>query len=501
MTPGKSTSFTIQLNTNALGVFGGEVSFVNNDGFGNNFFQFDITGTVLTPPKITVLGGPGNGAAIVNGESAPEASNGADFGSEIQNLAGPTQTYLVRNDGQETLVLGQVVLPAGFALVEAPDGTVGENQSTSFTVQLNTNAPGVFGGEVSFTNNDGYGNSPFDFNITGTVLTPTVVNSIAAPPIALPGQSSSYTASFTGGGTHVAAWNWGDGTTSPGVVAEANGAGTATASHVYAGGKTYTITVALTEESTGFLAAASKSLFALKASGASLLADPLNPAKTALYVCGGSGDDTILFGQIGPKGTVQVAINGHIIGSYAPTGHLIAYGLDGNNTIMVGGKIALPAWLLGGGINDTLVGGGGMNLLIGGCGKNQIKCGPGKNTVLPASFALAANFESLCATVAQWEAGKATSSPQTAAPQIVVASGSQASAASQALTKSAAAGVQSGAADALFSAGAIPANPASASVASSALDAVFAKPSAALPNKVAESLPKISLASPAPPKR
>ena len=500
---GASDTLIIQLNTNVQwtsdlpDAFTGNVIIPSNDADGNNPFDFCIVGDVCTPPKIAVLGSAAGNVAIGNDDATTKTSDGTDFGGGIQNLAGPMRSYVIYNGGGETLNISGIVLPAGFTIVQGV-ASVPANSSSDLVVQLDTDALGTFSGDVSLANNGSdVGDNPFQFDITGTVLTPTVVTSVSAPLMALPGQSSTYTADFTGGGTHVATWNWGDGTSSRGVVAEANGAGTATANHVYAGGKTYTVTVTLTEQSSEFVASASHSMPALKASGASVMADPLNPAKTALYVCGGSGNDTILFGQ-GAKGKVQVAVDGHIIGSYAPTGHLIAYGLGGNNMIIVSSKISLPAWIFGGGVNDTLVGGGGMNLLIGGTGKNSITGGAGKNMVCPASSPLATNFQTLYTTMAKWEAGGAKSAAETARQQTVVSSSSQFSAASQVSTQASAASVGSGAADAVFAGGdvATPRTP-PASVANSALDAAFAKPSAALPSPLAESSPKISLVTPA----
>ena len=181
-----------------------------------------------------------------------------------------------------------------------------------------------------------------------------------------------------------------------------------------------------------------------------------------------------------------------------PTGHLIVYGLGGNNTIMVGGKIALPVWIFGGGVNDTLCGGGGSNLLIGGSGKNQIICRSGQKhgppRLLPAGHQLPGALRHHEAM----GGGKGGIHAAGGRP----AGGHPADRLQQRNAGDVPVGDKigerhRGAADALFSAGDIPAGAASASVASSALDAAFAKPSADLPNVAAQSLPKISLATPA----
>jgi hypothetical protein len=49
------------------------------------------------------------------------------------------------------------------------------------------------------------------------------------------------------GDHHTASWNWGDGTSSPGIVAESSGAGSATGSHVYAAAGVYTVVVTVSD--------------------------------------------------------------------------------------------------------------------------------------------------------------------------------------------------------------------------------------------------------------
>ncbi len=61
-------------------------------------------------------------------------------------------------------------------------------------------------------------------------------------------------ANFTDPGildTHTAVWNWGDNTTSTGVVTESNGSGSVTGSHVYSTDGVYTITLTVTDKDGG----------------------------------------------------------------------------------------------------------------------------------------------------------------------------------------------------------------------------------------------------------
>lgn len=72
----------------------------------------------------------------------------------------------------------------------------------------------------------------------------------AAPNPVLINGTVNTTANFTDpdtGDTHTALWSWGDSTTSPGVVTEANGSGSVTGSHIYTAPGSYTVTLTVTD--------------------------------------------------------------------------------------------------------------------------------------------------------------------------------------------------------------------------------------------------------------
>ncbi len=243
--------------------------------------------------------------------------------------------------------------------------------------------------------------------VTGTATIscgPTLITSITVPPATAVGQSLEYYGAFTylGSTTCTAVWSWGDGTTTPATVTQASGAGTCTASHAYATKGAYTVTLTLT--SPGYVISATKTV-TVAAQGSALLApDPLNPAKTALYVYGTNGNDVILVG-VNSAGQVQVAINYFLVGTYAPTGHIIVYGLGGSDTIAVSSLITLPAWLFGGSVKDTIYAGGGPTLMVGGSGTNTFYHGAGRYLIVPHPSSIETNSQTLDSLMAQWEAG------------------------------------------------------------------------------------------------
>jgi hypothetical protein len=110
--------------------------------------------------------------------------------------------------------------------------------------------------------------------------------------------------------------------------------------------------------------------------------DPSDVTKTALFVGGTAGNDTIVFNPGGGSGTVQVVLNSVSQGTYSPTGHLIAYGNAGDDTIQVAGSLTLPTLLFGGDGNDTVKGGSGNNILVGGAGNDSLTGGSGRDLLI-----------------------------------------------------------------------------------------------------------------------
>lgn len=113
-----------------------------------------------------------------------------------------------------------------------------------------------------------------------------------------------------------------------------------------------------------------------------LVPDPCNPQQTALVVVGSSASDTIVFTPGPNPGDIAVRINGSAIGTYHPTGRIIAYGLAGDDDIQVAGSISLPNWLFGGDGNDRLNGGNGANVLVGGSGDDLMVGGSGRDLMI-----------------------------------------------------------------------------------------------------------------------
>lgn len=176
-----------------------------------------------------------------------------------------------------------------------------------------------------------------------------------------------------------------------------------------------------------------------------LLPDPCDATKTALFVGGTTGNDTIVISPAGNAGAVQVQLNGSSLGTFTPTARVIAYGQAGDDDIQVAGSIELPAWLygdsgadrlkggksddvlLGGDGDDLLVGGGGRDLLIGGHGADRI-VGNADDDILIAGFTqFDQDHEHLCDIMDVWTSNNSYASrTATLLSTLLVAEGSSA---------------------------------------------------------------------------
>jgi Ca2+-binding RTX toxin-like protein len=166
---------------------------------------------------------------------------------------------------------------------------------------------------------------------------------------------------------------WGDGSAVQSVVTSQ----TAGADHVFTQAGSYTVTVTATDKDGG----ATTATWSINVNALALEPDPNNPTLTDLVVGGTTGPDTMLFQCGATAGSVQVVLNSAALGTFKPTGRIIAFGQAGDDLISVSSAIRLTAELHGGAGNDLLLGGGGDNILVGGAG-DDILIGSGNHNVL-----------------------------------------------------------------------------------------------------------------------
>jgi len=162
--PRMSDTFTVELDTAVAGAKTGDISFINDDT-DENPFNFTISGVVTDEAEVTVLG---NGVAVSDGDTTPSTDDHTNVGSVVLGAAPISRTFTVRNDGALPLVLGPVLVPEGFTLIEGLSSNLLPGDSDTFTVRLETTVAGIKHGDLSFSTNDSDEN-PFTFCITGRV--------------------------------------------------------------------------------------------------------------------------------------------------------------------------------------------------------------------------------------------------------------------------------------------------------------------------------------------
>jgi CSLREA domain-containing protein len=125
-----------------------------------------------TAPEVAVHFGAQN---IDDGDTTPSTNEGSDFGSVMQGAAGVSRTFTVRNDGNATLTLGSVSVPAGFTITEGLSTSIAPGGNDTFTVRIDTATVGTKSGQISFSTNVS-GKDPFNFSVQGTVNSNTPTN-------------------------------------------------------------------------------------------------------------------------------------------------------------------------------------------------------------------------------------------------------------------------------------------------------------------------------------
>jgi hypothetical protein len=92
------------------------------------------------------------------------------FGTVQQNEAAPEITFTITNAGDQALSVEPVSLDSGdFEVSQQPATSVAPGDSTTFRLRMLTNTTGAKFANVVFSNGDGNGKDPFNFNVSGTV--------------------------------------------------------------------------------------------------------------------------------------------------------------------------------------------------------------------------------------------------------------------------------------------------------------------------------------------
>lgn len=132
----------------------------------------EILSFVAPQAAISVFAGASTSAAAITHAQA-EAVN---FGSTPKGQP-VTRMFTISNPGEWPLTVSAVDVPAGYQLAGGP-GVIASLASSSFEITLPATSGGIFSGEVALTS-DAPGQAAFSFPISGVVLDPPAVSTLA----------------------------------------------------------------------------------------------------------------------------------------------------------------------------------------------------------------------------------------------------------------------------------------------------------------------------------
>jgi Ca2+-binding RTX toxin-like protein len=114
-----------------------------------------------------------------------------------------------------------------------------------------------------------------------------------------------------------------------------------------------------------------------------LITDPWDSTKTALRIIGTDAADNIQLLRIGNTGAkFRVTVNGVAYGDFEPTGHVMVYGLGGNDLFDMTSSITTPMIIIGGDGDDVMTAGDGAAILLGGAGKDTLNASKGRSILI-----------------------------------------------------------------------------------------------------------------------
>jgi hypothetical protein len=243
------------------GIFDG---FTNHGYCADDHYMVRLEEAFLTEASYTGMVHPNNKGYTVYGNQIFDAWKSEMYaGGDLSQPRRPDQKPFADAGGPYTLVEGDTVAmtnnsrdgdrdPMTFAWSASPAGRVSFTTPSSPTPTLVGVDEGTGTASVTVSDADGSRSDTAAFTVTnaapritstGLSADPLLINTAIAPR-----------ATFTDAGVndvHTAVWDWGDGTTSPGVVTETNGSGSALGSHTYRATGIYTVKVTVDDGDPG----------------------------------------------------------------------------------------------------------------------------------------------------------------------------------------------------------------------------------------------------------
>jgi hypothetical protein len=119
-------------------------------------------------PQLTIS----YGGILVPDGGAISSLNGTQFGQATKGSAGPIETFTLRNSGNAPLQISATAVSTGnFTVLQSPAATLAAGQTTSLTLQMQTQAVGPQNATFVFSTNDLL-NAAYVIQLSGSVIMP-----------------------------------------------------------------------------------------------------------------------------------------------------------------------------------------------------------------------------------------------------------------------------------------------------------------------------------------
>lgn len=172
VSPSSTVAFTVEFNPSGTGLRQAIISIDNSDQ-DESPYTFDIQGTGVTTPEMTVSG---NGVTITNGDVSPALSDSTQFGDVDITTGSKLITYTIQNSGNASLTVGAISFSGAhagdFSVTTSPAASVNTSSSTTFVVEFDPSSVGLRNATMSIANNDP-DTSPYVFDIQGNGTSPS----------------------------------------------------------------------------------------------------------------------------------------------------------------------------------------------------------------------------------------------------------------------------------------------------------------------------------------
>ncbi len=306
----------------------------------------------------------------------------------VENVApvigGLTVTPMIDEDG--TVSLSGDFTDVGVLDTHTVSVDWGDTTSSAAAVTQGAGS-GTFAATHQYLDDDPTGTPQDTYTITVTVAdddlgtdsatVATLVKNVApvlSPPVsdatfadkAEEGETVTVSGAFTDVGTldtHTGTVDWGDGTVTPATIVQGSGGGTYSASHAYAAGGVYTVTVEISDDDTGTTTATTTAVVT-----------GVGVNGGVLQIVGTSGDDRVHVQPVGDEIDVYASYLSprHRRFDAAAVSSIEIWLCEGDDQGDVHPLISLDAHIRGDAGDDMLKGGSGDDTVEGGTGEDKL---------------------------------------------------------------------------------------------------------------------------------